>query len=221
MKKIFTLLVFALLGGAGCVNAQEQKVWNFSDWDEKTFTTTETIEGLTVAASTDNAVTIDGNSKTIEGENNTYECTKRLKLGGAGNSDENGDYRYLKFDVTGNCKINVGLISSSSGEERTLTVAVGTFDGVAGTMQALGTPAKEQSYTYSGNEPTTIYLYSAAGGVNLYYIEVNYTTSTGINNIESDVEANPNAPVYNIAGQQVTKETKGILIQNGKKFINK
>ena len=30
-----------------------------------------------------------------------------------------------------------------------------------------------------------------------------------------------NAPVYNLAGQRVSKDTKGILIQNGKKFINK
>ena len=30
-----------------------------------------------------------------------------------------------------------------------------------------------------------------------------------------------NAPIYNIMGQRVNKNTKGILIQNGKKFIVK
>lgn len=30
-----------------------------------------------------------------------------------------------------------------------------------------------------------------------------------------------NAPVYNVAGQRVSKSTKGLLIQNGKKFVNK
>ena len=30
---------------------------------------------------------------------------------------------------------------------------------------------------------------------------------------------NPNAPIYNMAGQQVTKAYKGIVIQNGQKFI--
>lgn len=30
---------------------------------------------------------------------------------------------------------------------------------------------------------------------------------------------NPNAPIYNLAGQQVTKGYKGFVIQNGKKFI--
>ena len=44
--------------------------------------------------------------------------------------------------------------------------------------------------------------------------------STGIDDITVDT-ADENAPIYNLAGQRVTKATKGILIQNGKKFINK
>lgn len=45
-------------------------------------------------------------------------------------------------------------------------------------------------------------------------------TGTGINSVTSN-ELNANAPVFNLAGQRVNKGTKGILIQNGKKFINK
>ena len=47
--------------------------------------------------------------------------------------------------------------------------------------------------------------------------------STGIENavVNNNVKADPNAPVYNLNGQRVSKSTKGILIQNGKKFINK
>lgn len=40
----------------------------------------------------------------------------------------------------------------------------------------------------------------------------------------SDIKAgaiNANAPIYNLAGQRVNKTAKGILIQNGKKFMNK
>lgn len=43
---------------------------------------------------------------------------------------------------------------------------------------------------------------------------------SGINEL-SAAKANVNAPVYNLAGQRVNKDAKGILIQNGKKFINK
>lgn len=44
--------------------------------------------------------------------------------------------------------------------------------------------------------------------------------TTDINSVTTD-ELDENAPVYNLAGQRVNKNTKGILIQNGKKFIKK
>lgn len=45
--------------------------------------------------------------------------------------------------------------------------------------------------------------------------------ASGINGITASDKANANAPIYNLAGQRVSKDTKGILIQNGKKFVNK
>ena len=44
--------------------------------------------------------------------------------------------------------------------------------------------------------------------------------TTGITNITAD-EAAKNAPVYNLAGQKVTKAYKGVVIKNGKKMIQK
>ena len=43
---------------------------------------------------------------------------------------------------------------------------------------------------------------------------------TGINNITTDA-ADANAPAYNLAGQKVGKEYKGVVIKAGKKFIQK
>lgn len=43
--------------------------------------------------------------------------------------------------------------------------------------------------------------------------------STGINDINVAPVANENAPVFNLAGQRVSKDAKGILIQNGRKII--
>ena len=45
-------------------------------------------------------------------------------------------------------------------------------------------------------------------------------TTTGIDNITVD-ELDENAPVYNLAGQRVSKDAKGIVIQNGKKYIRR
>lgn len=44
--------------------------------------------------------------------------------------------------------------------------------------------------------------------------------TTAINDIENIVE-DKNAPIYNLSGQRVTNPTKGVYIQNGKKFIVK
>lgn len=46
-----------------------------------------------------------------------------------------------------------------------------------------------------------------------------FVEGTGINNPTINV-LDENAPIYNLAGQRVSKDTKGILIQNGRKFIN-
>ena len=43
---------------------------------------------------------------------------------------------------------------------------------------------------------------------------------TGISNAVA-AKADVNAPVYNLAGQRVNANFKGIAIQNGKKFIAK
>lgn len=45
--------------------------------------------------------------------------------------------------------------------------------------------------------------------------------ATGIEKISADKTMNTSAPIYNIAGQKVGSEYKGIVIQNGKKFIQK
>lgn len=45
--------------------------------------------------------------------------------------------------------------------------------------------------------------------------------ATGINDIVANETLNEGAPMYNIAGQRVNKGYKGIVIQNGKKYIVK
>ena len=62
------------------------------------------------------------------------------------------------------------------------------------------------------------YVFNDRQQMGLYGFE--FTPSgTGISNITATDDAD--APVYNLAGQRVSKDTKGLLIKNGKKFINK
>lgn len=47
------------------------------------------------------------------------------------------------------------------------------------------------------------------------------TTGTGISSTVVASKVNANAPIYNLAGQKVNKSYKGVVIQNGKKFVQK
>lgn len=64
--------------------------------------------------------------------------------------------------------------------------------------------------------------YVLAAGTKLGFFGFTYTvgTSTGISTISSVASAKSTA-TYNLAGQQVSDSYKGIVIQNGKKFLKK
>lgn len=64
----------------------------------------------------------------------------------------------------------------------------------------------------------TYYMFNPKSQIGLYGFQ--FTTTTGINDITVGAN-NADAPVYNLAGQRVGKDAKGILIQNGKKFVRK
>ena len=56
----------------------------------------------------------------------------------------------------------------------------------------------------------------------VFLLSIEENMGTGIDGVNVDnSEFDENAPVYNLAGQRVSKNAKGILIQNGKKFIRK
>lgn len=46
-------------------------------------------------------------------------------------------------------------------------------------------------------------------------------SGAGISSVVADKNLDVNAPIYNVMGQKVDANTKGILIQNGQKFYNK
>ena len=51
---------------------------------------------------------------------------------------------------------------------------------------------------------------------------ISIDATTGINNLNAESNTlEEDAPMYNLAGQRVSKEYKGVVIQNGKKFINR
>lgn len=59
-----------------------------------------------------------------------------------------------------------------------------------------------------------------SGNIIKEFAPISAPVPTGINNITTDA-ADANAPAYNLAGQKVGKEYKGVVIKAGKKFIQK
>lgn len=96
-----------------------------------------------------------------------------------------------------------------------------------------GTEGNDAYVVGAGNQACWVYLTFNAVANETYYIfnkntqigfggyEFTPAGQSGISNIIADEALNPDAPIYNVLGQRVTKEYKGILIQNGKKFINR
>lgn len=96
-----------------------------------------------------------------------------------------------------------------------------TFTALASTS-AFTEDGTNNRWTWTWNiEAGKTYVLTEKGGTGrLSGFTYELGGSTGINDINVAPVANDNAPVYNLAGQRVSKDAKGILIQNGKKFIN-
>ena len=110
------------------------------------------------------------------------------------------------------------------------------------------TDLKASNGTSASTDAVTLYALSTVDGVTAFYpvkkdskipakrcyLEVNGTSqkaafyslgtnfgeTTGISSVENKVEK-ADAPVYNLAGQLVGKDYKGLVIKNGKKFVIK
>ena len=70
--------------------------------------------------------------------------------------------------------------------------------------------------TWTGGAESVILSVSAS--TQFSAIIVTLDSSTGINNVETTT-ANANAPVYNLAGQRVDSNYKGVVIKKGKKYM--
>jgi hypothetical protein len=200
MKKIFTLIAVAVM--AISANAQ---TWNFSDWEEQTFSKGEekTINGLTINPSSKDIV-IDANNKTVD----DVKYTKRLKFGGKGSATDQNVY----FTASGAGTLKIILTSASGSEDRKLGVAL---DGTElGQLDAIGGTATAATINITGAGKVAIY---GLGGVNLYCIE--FSTSSGIKSPTG--ETKEDSTLYNLSGQQVNEAYRGVVVKNGKKMIQK
>lgn len=91
---------------------------------------------------------------------------------------------------------------------------------------AQGSKANTNGFIWTPEKPTQIAAFANAyvdgDGVEHPEVMINYVGeyTSGINDIITET-VDANAPVYNIYGQQVSKDTKGLLISKGVKYYNR
>ena len=89
--------------------------------------------------------------------------------------------------------------------------AFGTKDGVSGfkvVASGVKIPAKKGYLKLSSSAAAKDFF--AFGG-----------ETTGISNISANGIDEEETPLFNLAGQRVDKSYKGVVVKNGKKFVNK
>ncbi len=183
--------------------------YNFSDSDfdslEGDITSSVTVNGLTIVGTSDKPIVLEASSKTY----GTLTFSRRLKLGGTMATDA----RYVSFAVTGACKIEVYGISGNGSTTRSLKLADGSGNELYTWSSVTGTELNYLTYNYTGGA-ATLRIGSGNSGVNLYGINIIYpTTPTDIEQPASQ----PTGKRYNLLGQEVDKNYRGVVIVDGEK----
>lgn len=221
MKKIFTLLTMALM----TLGVQAQSI-SFTETKAK-----GTLDGATFGTDFVLTVTdkVDGGKLTIDGNNQYFGTvedwtyyTFRLKTGGKSDSKN-----ALKLTVPTEGTLIIAMRSSSSDATRTVAFKNGDNELASfevkdenctkGTVEGVENKTVYNFYTIE-NVPAGDIDITYNGGTNFYGFILK--TATGIRTIGM-TEAATDAPMYNLSGQRVDENYRGVVIQNGKKIIRK
>lgn len=117
------------------------------------------------------------------------------------------------------------LVSETSETDRSTFTQVGDilqphfFDGTNWTHYSVDLSAYAGKSVYIAIE--AFYTNSLGGFIDNVEIDHVGGITNSIKSLNTDNAANRNEPVYNLSGQRVNKSYKGIVLQNGKKTINK
>lgn len=216
MKKFFTLI--AAVAMAASVNAQTTLVdyptsqagitlhnaaGNITYATVKIHTNTQSVNCIKVAKSfsTDNKVTDDYVELTAEGG---FKAGDVVSITGVYNnaSEKNAA---------------IAIFSGKVGEEASILFKTDNFinarlvnDDPTAQTYTLTEDAATLQLGRNGNTGTCITKLTVVRG----------GTPTGISNVESSASAK-SSTLYNLAGQQVSESYKGIVVKNGKKYLNK
>ncbi|MCR5711300.1 MAG: hypothetical protein K6G46_02460 [Prevotella sp.] len=170
----------------------------------------------------DGKIQIDANNQYFGTVENWDKYEFRMKTGGKSDSKN-----ALKLTIPAAGSLTIAMRSSSSSETRNVAFTQGSTELKSFEVK----DANCTKGTVDGKADKTVFNYYtidnvAAGDINISYDGgTNFygfilKTATGIYTIDSTKVIN-NGAIYNLAGQKVNESYKGIVIKNGKKYIQK
>ena len=226
MKKFFTLI--AAVAMAASVNAQTLSF--DTKYAAGSVPATFSSNGLVLTVvDTDNKMSVDANSQFFGTADSYKKFDKRLKTGGKSLSKNN---LTLTLPSDGTLKVYVRTGSSSATDRNVVLTQDGTelvnkilLESEAVTVSMTGSDgiAKDTkvfpviSVAVKKGDVAITY---PVNSVNFYGFELVASGTSGISNINASEAANEGA-TFNLLGQKVASNAKGLVIKNGKKFINK
>ncbi len=133
---------------------------------------------------------------------------------------------YVQFpEVQGPCKVTY-YVGSTDATHKYSVIPVVNGSAVEGKTLQVNEDATakryvKREYNYDGNDKVALRFMTDGCGLVLQRIEIEASgASSAIDNIIAN-ESDENAPIYNLLGVQVDETYKGIVIKNGKKYIQK
>ena len=221
MKKIFTLIAVAAMA----LSANAQSVITFGTKAEPvTLASTFTQGDITITITNeDGKFAIDGNSQYFGDADSQVNYGARLKSGAKSSAKNN-----IKVTVTKAGKLTIAARSAStSATDRNLVATQGgteLYNKVVKDEDAVSVKIEDEDknvfpFVTFDVAAGDIELTYPTGSLNFYAFSflADGETANAIQNVK--VAENANAQMYNLAGQKVGKDYKGVVIQNGRKFV--
>lgn len=168
--------------------------YDISCWSTGDITGSTTNSGLTIVGTSDKKVVVKEGDQTISGK----DFTKKVDLVGGANAS----YRYMSFDVSGPCSIDVYFNPKGT---RTLALKSGSWSGaVLHNFEGTTDGAVKMSYSYTGSAATLV-LGSTNSGIDVYGINVSAEAPATYTVTANDPETDCDRVDNNVReGQSVT-----------------
>ena len=224
MKKFFTLI--AAVAMAASMNAQTLSF--DTDYAAGSVPATFSTKGLVLTVvDTKNKLVVDPNSAYF-GTADSYQKFDKMKSGGKSSSNNNltltlpSDGTLKVYARTGSSSAtNRNVILTQNDAELANKILLES-EAVSVNMLVDGVEVAKKVYpaVSVAVKAGDVSITYPAGSINFYGFEFVAAGTTGISDIQAPKSSKDGA-TFNLLGQKVANDAKGIVIKNGKKFINK